>query len=152
MRMTAETRAKIEANHALASALQMLIGFEDRPEAFGPVPSLEDQITQLADSYKVDRKALVAEYVRLTGLTMVDGTNTASTFPAVQAVCKRFMDRSAELEYKGKKRDSAALEYVVGAAVGAELAGNAGLSQHLCHIIFLAAVRGYSELVHTASM
>lgn len=68
--MDQATRAKIELNHALASALQMLIGFEDRPECFGPVPSLSDQFTQLAAGYRVNRTALVLEYERVTGLTI----------------------------------------------------------------------------------
>jgi len=65
--MDTTTRAKLEQNHALASALSMLIGFADRPECFGPVPSLADQFSQLAAMYKVSRADLVKEYTRVTG-------------------------------------------------------------------------------------
>jgi hypothetical protein len=67
--VTNDTRAKLELNHALASALQMLIGFEDMPACFGPPPSLSDQFTQLARDYRVNRTALVLEYERITGLS-----------------------------------------------------------------------------------
>jgi hypothetical protein len=64
------TRTILERNHTLASALQMLIGFEDRPACFGPVPSLAEQITQMAASYRVSREELVREYERVTGLRL----------------------------------------------------------------------------------
>jgi hypothetical protein len=65
--MNNDIRAKIERNHTLASALQMLIGFADRPECFGPVPSVSEQFTQLAKSYNVPREWLLSEYERVTG-------------------------------------------------------------------------------------
>jgi len=65
--MTPEIKAKIEANHTLASALQMLIGFDERPECFGPVPSFKEQIAQLAASYKVRPIDLIREYEHVTG-------------------------------------------------------------------------------------
>jgi hypothetical protein len=65
--MTPEIRAKLEANHTVAAALTMLVGFEDRPECFGPVPSVEEMVQQLTASYKVSREAFLAEYERVTG-------------------------------------------------------------------------------------
>lgn len=64
MKMTTSTRAKIEYNHALASALQMLIGWEDLPECFDR-PTVDEQFTQLAAQYRIDRDELVAEYERV---------------------------------------------------------------------------------------
>lgn len=65
--MNDDTRAKIEHNHNLAAALQMLIGFADRPECYGPIPPMAEQFTQLADSYRLKRAELIAEYTRVTG-------------------------------------------------------------------------------------
>jgi hypothetical protein len=78
--MNQATKAKIEHNHALASALQMLIGFDERPECFGPVPSLNEQFKQLAASYRVGLGELISEYYRVTGLPDVTGMTDWYTY------------------------------------------------------------------------
>lgn len=61
-----------------------------------------------------------------------------------RTLARRFIERAEELGYKGKKRDDAALDYFVGAAVLAELQGNKLLYEHLGRVaLFVIAVRGY---------
>lgn len=62
-------------------------------------------------------------------------------------LAKAFIKRATELGYKGKKRDDAALNYFVGAAVLAELQGNNILYQHLGRLAgFLIAIHGYAAV------
>lgn len=75
---------------------------------------------------------------------------TAPTYAAVCAICKVFVARAHNGEMKGKARDRAALEFIVGANAGAFHAGNNDLCSHLQTIAFLVSVRGYSEVERLA--
>lgn len=62
----------------------------------------------------------------------------------VKALAKRFIERAEALQLKGRRRDNAALDYFVGAAVLAELNGDADLSNHLGTIsALIISVRGF---------
>lgn len=67
-------------------------------------------------------------------------------------LAQRFIERSQELRYKGRKRDFAALDYFCGAAVAAEVSGDEPFASHLRTICLLVvAIRGFigvSELAH----
>ena len=75
------------------------------------------------------------------------------TMPAVRAICAAFVERSEALNYKGKRRDNAALDYMCGAATAAQWAGKAQepLAKHLATIVHLVAIRGYFELRRIAT-
>jgi hypothetical protein len=78
-------------------------------------------------------------------------SEAAPTYAAVKAICARFVERANALNYKGKKGDSAALDYIVGAKVGAELAGNEALAKHLETIVWVVSIRGQLEVRHIAA-
>jgi hypothetical protein len=60
-----------------------------------------------------------------------------------QIVAQRFIERAAALGLKGKKADSAALDYFLGAACAAELTGNEAFRRHLDIVsVMIVAVRG----------
>jgi hypothetical protein len=62
----------------------------------------------------------------------------------IKTIAERFRERAAALNLKGKKRDDAALDYFVGAAVGAELAGDADLAQAIAlAATLIVSVRGF---------
>ena len=60
-------------------------------------------------------------------------TFSIATQAKAREVCLKFIERAEALGYpkKGKKLDDAALDYIVGAAVGAELAGDSELHESL---------------------
>lgn len=49
----------------------------------------------------------------------------------MRAIAQQFAERAKALGYKGKRADNAALDYVLGAASGARLAGNEEMAQWL---------------------
>lgn len=64
------------------------------------------------------------------------------------ALAEAFVERASQLDYKGKKRDDAALDYFVGAAISAKLKGDNGLHDHLGRVgLFIIAVRGYQGVL-----
>jgi hypothetical protein len=64
----------------------------------------------------------------------------------------KLIERAAALGLKGKKRDDAALDYFVGAAAGAELAGDAKLACHLGVVsAMIISVRGYIGVAELAA-
>jgi hypothetical protein len=73
------------------------------------------------------------------------------TFPAVQALCKQFVERADHLQYKGKKRDGAALDFMCGAASIARIDKNERLADHLDKIVWVVSVRGYAEVAVIAA-
>lgn len=64
------------------------------------------------------------------------------------AIAIAFMKRSSELGYKGKARDRAALDYIVGAAKARELAGLA--LEGLDVMALIVSIRGFDELARFA--
>lgn len=66
--------------------------------------------------------------------------------PELTALARSFVNRAKSLNLKGKKRDNAAMEFIVGAWQGASLAGNEKLAEHFGVVAALIiSVRGYSE-------
>lgn len=64
-------------------------------------------------------------------------------------MAKLFIERTRRFNWKGRKRDDLALEFFMGGAKAAE-AVSPQLAQHLTNVIFLVAVRGYSEVLDLA--
>lgn len=61
----------------------------------------------------------------------------------IRAIARAFQERAKELQYKGKKRDDAALDFFCGAANLAEINGDEPLLNHLQKVLILSiAVRG----------
>ena len=57
----------------------------------------------------------------------------------------KFVERSNALQLRGKKRDDAALNFFVGASLGACLAGDLELGNHLSNLaVFTLSFRGYA--------
>lgn len=70
----------------------------------------------------------------------------------VKTIAERFVERSSALGLKGKKRDDAALDYFLGAAAGAELAGDVQMACQLGLVsAMIISVRGYAGVVSLAS-
>lgn len=68
-------------------------------------------------------------------------------------VCAQFVKRSAALGLKGKARDRAAIEFLVGAAAFA-VARFGEKSPEWCALssaAFMVSIRGYAELEHLAN-
>lgn len=69
-------------------------------------------------------------------------------------IASKFKERKDALGYKGKKLDDAALDFFIGAAVGARAAGNDDIAKHIEAVAaLLVAVRGYvavSEILKKA--
>ena len=73
------------------------------------------------------------------------------TQTSIKTIATRFIERAAALELKGKKRDDAALDYFVGAAAGAELAGDGKLAAQLGAVaVMIVAIRGYIGVAELA--
>jgi Asp-tRNA(Asn)/Glu-tRNA(Gln) amidotransferase B subunit len=69
----------------------------------------------------------------------------------LRELCKSFMERSTALIYKGKKRETAAMDYFVGAVAGAKLAGKEDFAEHIGRwVVMLLRPRGYSEVERLA--
>ena len=77
---------------------------------------------------------------------------SVDTVPQVKLICAAFVERATQLEYKGKKRDHAALDFVAGAATAAQIAGNDALAAHLTRMAFIVAVRGYAEVAYMSTV
>lgn len=65
---------------------------------------------------------------------------------AAKVLAESFVNRAKELEYKGKKRDGAALDFWLGAAAWAYATGPADTADYLTRLAWLISVRGYSEV------
>lgn len=76
----------------------------------------------------------------------------APTFPAIKSLCAAFVERADALNYpqKGKKLDSAALDYIIGAAKIAEIIGNTPIAAHLAGVAYIVSIRGMFEVRHIA--
>jgi hypothetical protein len=62
----------------------------------------------------------------------------------IRDLAKSFIERAAHLNYKGKKRDDAALDFWCGAVRLAELSGNQKMAEHLTRAgVFFVASRGF---------
>lgn len=65
----------------------------------------------------------------------------------ITRLARAFRDRSEAIGLKGKKRDDAALEFFLGAAMGLHIEGHEDASQHVLRVAsWLIATRGYSEI------
>lgn len=73
--------------------------------------------------------------------------NTALAGEALN-VFSRLIERAEVLNYKGKKADNAALDYLCGASVAASACGASQLGEYLARIVFLVSVRGMLEVRH----
>lgn len=61
-------------------------------------------------------------------------------------LAQHIIERAEALGLKGKKGDDMALDYIIGAAVGARIAGNEKIAGHFaCVAAMIISVRGYSE-------
>ena len=69
----------------------------------------------------------------------------------VQALCRLLIERVDALKLKGKKADSEALAFVVGAMSGARIGHDEALASHLQAIVFLVSIRGMFEVRRIAS-
>jgi hypothetical protein len=68
-----------------------------------------------------------------------------------KTISARFIERADALQLRGKRRDDAALDYFVGAAAGAELAGNINLGKHLGTVaLLIVSIRGYKAVEEMA--
>jgi hypothetical protein len=72
------------------------------------------------------------------------------TRATIKALAKSFIERSTELGYKGKKRDSAALDYFIGAAKLLEIDGDEEAANYLGRLAWLISIRGYKEVEEIA--
>lgn len=78
--------------------------------------------------------------------------DTTSPVKVGRALARRFIERSEVLDYKGKRRDSAALDYFIGAASALELAGHHEVANHIKMVsVLVIAVRGYFGVKEIAS-
>lgn len=69
----------------------------------------------------------------------------------LKKLCASFVARSEAHGYRGKKRDEAALNYLIGAAMGLEMAGLAEQSAVIgSALVYLVSVRGYEEVERLA--
>lgn len=66
----------------------------------------------------------------------------------IQQLAERFIERAENLNYRGKARDKAALDYFIGAAQLAELSNDEESAKHIAILVtMLISTRGYSEVV-----
>ena len=66
----------------------------------------------------------------------------------LKTLALRWKERRDALGYKGKRADSAMLDYFIGAATMADIAGNADLRDYLHRVsFFVVAIRGNVALV-----
>lgn len=64
-------------------------------------------------------------------------------------IAKQFVERSAALGYKGKARDNAAIDYIVGAAAALQAINHEELGS-VTAMAFIVSVRGYAEVIKYA--
>lgn len=68
----------------------------------------------------------------------------AHSMQVVKQLALRFIERAEALNYKGKKRDDAALDFFCGAACVIEANGDPDLADHIGRVaVMLISVRGY---------
>lgn len=69
----------------------------------------------------------------------------------LQTLASRFVERANALHYRGRRRDDAALDYFLGAATGASIAGDETLALALGNLTGLVlSLRGYAEVERLA--
>ena len=69
-----------------------------------------------------------------------------------RVLAQRFIERAEFLNYKGKKRDNAALDFFTGAASLAQVTGQLPLAQHLATLCaILISVRGFVAVKEIAN-
>lgn len=67
-------------------------------------------------------------------------------------LAQAFIERAVARNYRGKKRDDAALDFFIGATNLAQFTGDAALTQHLKTILVLIiAVRGFKGVEELAA-
>jgi endogenous inhibitor of DNA gyrase (YacG/DUF329 family) len=65
----------------------------------------------------------------------------------LHALAVAFVERSKTLEYKGKARDKAVMDWFLGAALALELEGKKETAEHIKRVAcWILAIRGYSEV------
>lgn len=65
----------------------------------------------------------------------------------LHALAVAFVERSKTLEYKGKKRDAAVMDFFLGAALALELEGKQEVAEHIKRVTcWILAIKGYSEV------
>lgn len=70
----------------------------------------------------------------------------------VRWICQQFVERSEALGYKGKRRDDAAIDYMVGAAQGCIAAGEKDVGESIGRIVYMSvSTRGYKEIQRLAA-
>ena len=73
-----------------------------------------------------------------------------TTNQTLKTLCETFAKRSKELDYKGKRRDTMAMEFFIGALAAPGLANHADAFGVRLFTVLLLATRGYSEIVKVA--
>lgn len=70
----------------------------------------------------------------------------------LKQLCQKFVERSNELGYKGKRRDAALLDSMIGSIHALMLAGQTNDADHVLRAtVLLFSTRGYSECVRIAN-
>ena len=71
-----------------------------------------------------------------------------STGSQIKAISELFVKRAEAMQMTGKKRDQAALEFMLGALAVAEVKGDTALFNHLSKFVaFLVTTRGYAAVL-----
>ena len=71
---------------------------------------------------------------------------TDTNHTTLRKLCASFVERAAALNLKGKKRDDALMDYMIGAHVALAATGQAEDAQHVGNVAaLLFSVRGYRE-------
>ena len=70
-----------------------------------------------------------------------------TTNDKLRALCRRCVERSEALGYRGKRRDDFTMDYFAAAAVTAELTGDKEFFNHINLVgVMLISVRGFAEV------
>lgn len=68
----------------------------------------------------------------------------------IQTLCVNFVERAEYLNLKGKKRDEAAIEFLVGAASALQITNHAEANHVLTCVAMAICPRGYGEVKRIA--
>ncbi len=68
------------------------------------------------------------------------------------AIAKGFIERATETGLKGKRRDDAALDYIIGAAKAAEALDQVAACNRLATMAYFVAIKGYKEVERFAEL
>lgn len=71
----------------------------------------------------------------------------------VRWLCQQFIERSNAIGYRGRRRDDAALDYLIGAAQAFKVAGHDWESEAIGRICYLdVATRGFKAVERVANL